>query len=101
MFVGKARARGKHSSLLRKSVNYGRKKFYNTGPWGLNYKTLRISNLRENVRFRNKLMTLARANIFLFEQTNTIAYYGVRRLRIRNFFIVQAPGALKAMIPFH
>ncbi len=23
----------KHSSLLRKPVNYGRKKFYNTGPW--------------------------------------------------------------------
>jgi len=23
----------KHSSLLRKSVNYGRKKFYSTGPW--------------------------------------------------------------------
>jgi hypothetical protein len=26
-------ARGKHSSLLRKSVNYGRKKFYGAGPW--------------------------------------------------------------------
>ncbi len=25
-------ARGKHSSLLRKSVNYGRNKFYSTGP---------------------------------------------------------------------
>jgi hypothetical protein len=25
-------ARDKHSSLLRKSVNYGRKKFYSTGP---------------------------------------------------------------------
>ncbi len=23
----------KHPSLLRKSINYGRKKFYNTGPW--------------------------------------------------------------------
>ena len=28
-------ARGKHSSLLRKYVNYGRKKFYNIGPWSL------------------------------------------------------------------
>jgi hypothetical protein len=26
----------KHSSFLRKSVNYGRKKFYSTGPSGAN-----------------------------------------------------------------
>jgi hypothetical protein len=26
-------ARYKHSSLLRKSVNYGHKKFFDTGPW--------------------------------------------------------------------
>ncbi len=26
-------ARDKHSSLLRKSANYGCKKFYSTGPW--------------------------------------------------------------------
>jgi hypothetical protein len=26
-------ARDKHSSLLRKSVNYSRNKFYSTGPW--------------------------------------------------------------------
>ncbi len=26
-------ARDKHSSLLRKFVNYGQKKFYNIGPW--------------------------------------------------------------------
>ncbi len=26
-------AKDKHSSLLRKFVNYGRKKFYNIGPW--------------------------------------------------------------------
>jgi hypothetical protein len=32
-------ARDKHSSLLRKSVNYDRKKFYSTGPWGFCYKT--------------------------------------------------------------
>jgi len=36
----------KHYSLLRKFVDYGRKKFYNIGPWanfgcrGLCYKTL-------------------------------------------------------------
>ncbi len=42
MFVGKIEdfpieelerlARGKHSNLLRKFVNYGQKKFYNIGP---------------------------------------------------------------------
>ncbi len=32
-------ARGKPSSLLRKSVNYGRKRFYSTGPWCQGYKT--------------------------------------------------------------
>jgi hypothetical protein len=52
---------------------------------GLYYKTLRIRNLRENVRFRNKLVTLARTNTLLLEQTNTLAYYGVSRLRISNF----------------
>jgi hypothetical protein len=26
-------ARDKHSGLFRKSVNYGRNKFYSTGPW--------------------------------------------------------------------
>jgi len=43
MFVGKTGdcpieelewlARDKHSSVLRKFVNYGQKKFYNIGPW--------------------------------------------------------------------
>jgi hypothetical protein len=28
-------ARDKHSSLLWKSVIYGSKKFYSTGPWGI------------------------------------------------------------------
>jgi hypothetical protein len=32
-------AREKHSSLSQKSVNYGRKKFYNIGPWCLGHKT--------------------------------------------------------------
>ncbi len=33
---GKGLARDKHSSLLQKSVNYVRKKFYTTGPWEAN-----------------------------------------------------------------
>ncbi len=39
-------ARNKHSSLLRKSVNYGQKKFYNIGPWAQCYKTFYVLNLR-------------------------------------------------------
>ncbi len=35
-------ARDKHFSLLRKSVNYGRNKFYDTGPWGLYYGTFTL-----------------------------------------------------------
>ncbi len=52
---------------------------------GMCYKTLWIRNLRENVRFQNKLVTLARTNTLLLQQTNTQAFYGVHSLRIRNF----------------
>ncbi len=99
---------GKHSSLQWFEITYSRKMFYCTAPgrnpelagirsWpesgvgriertrGLYYKTLRIRNLRENVRFQNKLVTSNQTNTLLLEQTNTLAYYGVRRLRIRNF----------------
>jgi hypothetical protein len=34
----------KHSSLLRTSINYGRKEFYNIGPSGLYYKHITIVN---------------------------------------------------------
>ncbi len=30
--------------------------------------------------------------------TNALAYYGIRKLRIPNVFIVQAPGSLKLFI---
>ncbi len=35
-------ARNKHTSLLRKSVNYGRKKFYSTGPWRQSHKNIYV-----------------------------------------------------------
>ncbi len=35
-------ATDKHSSLLRKSVKYGRKKFYNIGPWLPVYMNLKL-----------------------------------------------------------
>ncbi len=37
-------ASDKHSSLLRKFVNYGRKKFYNIDPWSQSALLLGISN---------------------------------------------------------
>jgi hypothetical protein len=39
-------AKDKHSSLLRKSVNYGRKKFHNIGPWTHCCETFYVCNLR-------------------------------------------------------
>ncbi len=41
--------RDKHSSLLRKSVNYGRKKFHNIGPWP--YLKLRLYNIDTHLHF--------------------------------------------------
>jgi hypothetical protein len=36
-------ARDKQSSLLQKSINYGPKKFYGTGPWGQCYNSFAVS----------------------------------------------------------
>jgi hypothetical protein len=38
------------------TVNYGHNKFYDTGPWGLYYKTIWIHNLQENDKFKGKLV---------------------------------------------
>ena len=38
-------AKDKHSSLLRKFVNYGRKKFYNTGPLSLRFQPNKPASL--------------------------------------------------------
>ncbi len=84
---------------------------------GLYYKTLRIRNLWEMNRFRSKLVTFGldkytnlnkQAHLLTMEsvdyksvlfygtgrreleQTSTLAYYEVRRLRIRNVSMVQA-----------
>ncbi len=57
--VGKTRlgrlSRDKHSSILRKFVTNSRKKFHDIDPRGLYHKTLRIRNLLEMDRSRNKL----------------------------------------------
>jgi hypothetical protein len=58
---------------------------------GLYYKTLRIRNLRKTVKFRSKLMLFLLSVTNTLVLTNTLAYYGIRRLRIHNVFIVQAP----------
>jgi hypothetical protein len=39
-------ANDKSSNLVQKFVNYGRKKFYNIGPWAQGYKTFYVHKLR-------------------------------------------------------
>jgi hypothetical protein len=55
--------------------------------WGLYCKTLRIRNLPEMDRFDIKLLTFS-SEKYTQAWTNTLAYYGVCRLRIRNAFKV-------------
>jgi hypothetical protein len=61
---------------------------------GLYYKILQIHNLQKNGQI------LPQASAFLLSVTNTLVltntltYYGIHRLRIRNVFIVQAPGCM-------
>jgi hypothetical protein len=38
---GKA-CHGKHSSILRTIINYGRKKFYNIGLWGTDINSIKL-----------------------------------------------------------
>jgi hypothetical protein len=61
-------ARDKHSSLLRKSANYGRNKLYDTGPRGLCFKGALLGKnpaLHANIRVGWKALP----------GTNALAYY--------------------------
>jgi hypothetical protein len=59
--------------------------------WGLYHKTSRIRNLRQMVRFRSKLEASHLSITNTQAWTNTLAYYGIQKLRIRKIFTVQAP----------
>jgi hypothetical protein len=51
------------------------------GIWGLYYKTtLRTRNLRQMERLRSKLVSLLLAVTNALTLTNTLAYYGIRKL---------------------
>jgi hypothetical protein len=63
-------ARNKHSSLLRTSMNYESKKFYNIVPWGQCYKTFFVRDLQI---FRTKLV-FVRLDWKSLPRTNTLAY---------------------------
>ncbi len=53
---------------------------------------LKISYLREYDKFRSKLASFDLVkHTSLNKQTNTLAYYVVRTLQIRNVFMVQVP----------
>ncbi len=58
---------------------------------GLYYKTLRTRNVRKIDILRNKLVPYIVNHKHTLAWTNTLAYYGIRTLRIRNVFMVQAP----------
>jgi hypothetical protein len=61
-------------------------------PWGLYFKTLQIRNLWKMAKFYSKLVSFLLSVTNILVWTNTLAYYRIRRLRIRNVFIVQAHG---------
>jgi hypothetical protein len=62
-------------------------------------------------RFHRRLVYFLLSATNTLARTNTLAYYGIRKLRIRSVFIVQAPGnnpdptsffpSLKAIKQFH
>ncbi len=74
------------------SVNYESVMFYDTGPWGIYHKTIRIRNLHQNARFHSKKMSFILSVTNALAWTSKLAYYGICILWIRSIFIVQALG---------
>jgi hypothetical protein len=54
--------RDKHSSLLGKSVNYGRHKFFDTGPCFISFQIFTQKTTKQRCLFASKLFT-SRQNI--------------------------------------
>ncbi len=63
-------ARDKHSSLLRKSVNYGRKKFYEIDPWLINFKWRH--DYQSNDTRQNSKEGSTRLNIICYDQCHNL-----------------------------
>jgi hypothetical protein len=57
-------AKDKHSSLLRKYVNYGCKKFYNTGPWRVFSPKLKINRSKLECWFPIGLSSLVKCKVW-------------------------------------
>jgi hypothetical protein len=83
--------RDKHSSLFCKTISNEKKRFL----WdkGMYYKTLRARKLQKTAKFHSKLVSFLFSVTNTLVWTNTLAYCGIRRLRFRNVFIIQAPSA--------
>ncbi len=64
------------------------------------YKTLRIRNLRQIARLHSKLVPFILSVTNTLAKTNTLAYYGFLKLRIRSVFIVQAPGLIEPITAY-
>jgi len=60
--------------------------------WGLYYETLQTRNLRNNGQISPQASAFILSVTNTLVLTNTLAYYGIHRLRIHNVFIVQALG---------
>jgi len=60
--------------------------------WGIYYKTLQICNLHKMDIFCSEPVSFLLSFTNILPWINTPAYYGIRKLRVRNVFIVQAPG---------
>ncbi len=53
-----------------------------------------IRNLEQMTRFRNKPVSFLLSVTNALAWTNALAYYRIRKLRIRSVFIVQTPSHL-------
>jgi hypothetical protein len=93
----------KHSSLLSKSVNYGRKKFYSTGSWvELPSKHDRLrpdqSNIWEWCRSLPESLTPSQTRICYillwkkFPRQNTLAYFDAAPVTQKDSFVTPTEG---------
>ncbi len=81
----------KHSSLLRKSVNHGQKKFYNIGPRS------DISPCVTPLKRQAPSLAKIRLRLRRLNLTNTLAYYGTELMKAFKRFTEQAIPSLKAL----
>jgi hypothetical protein len=83
----------KHSSLLQKSINYGHKKFYSTGPWSKGYIKLFMAVVvaivfSTLIHIHPSIIFAGKARSQPLEWSLLSAYAKVRRSKLAAWFIV-------------